>query len=437
MNSELISKYDMLPEGARVLCAVSGGADSVYLLHRLFEMSDIVLGCAHYNHALRGTESVCDAEFVRELCESMNIPFYLGEGDVRGYARENKLCIEAAARRLRYEFLENIAREHCYSRIATAHTADDNAETILLNLTRGSGMRGLCGIPPVRGIIIRPILDTTRGEIERYLAENAILHVEDSSNAGDDYSRNRLRHSVMPVLRELNSKFPESAFRAAELLREDEAYLNSMARDFLARYDKNRLPVSEIIRLPRSIATRAIRLAAGRGLSALHVAEILRLCDSIDPFAKTDVPGLRVAREYGDLVFNPDCAEGFEPKTLSSGTTVLLPELGMSVSCSQVEECPEINNSLNTFFFYCDNICGNITVRPRAGGDELRLKARGLTKTLKKLFSEAHVPEGERGRIPVVADEHGVLAVVGFGADERCAAKPGERAIRVEVIEQK
>ncbi|HIS67540.1 MAG TPA: tRNA lysidine(34) synthetase TilS, partial [Candidatus Scatomorpha merdipullorum] len=191
--------------GLRVLCAVSGGADSVYLLHKCCELraaKGLSVCAAHYNHCLRGEESERDERFVRALCEELGVELKAGRGDVAAYARENKLGIEEAARKLRYEFLERAADELGCEMILTAHNADDNAETMLMALARGAGPRGLAGIPPVRGRVARPMLDVTRAEIERYLAENGFEYVEDSTNASTDYTRNRIRKLVMPVLRE-------------------------------------------------------------------------------------------------------------------------------------------------------------------------------------------------------------------------------------------
>lgn len=211
----MIDGFDtsLLPQNGGVLCAISGGADSVYLLCRLCELRESLglrVWAAHYNHCLRGAESDRDEDFVRALCAGLGVEAYFGRGDVAAFARENGLGTEGAARRLRYEFLEQTADALGADAIATAHTADDNAETMLLNLARGAGLRGLCGIPPRRGRVIRPILGVTREEIDAYLEGQGVAHVEDSSNAGDDYARNRIRHHAVPALRSVNPEFPEA-----------------------------------------------------------------------------------------------------------------------------------------------------------------------------------------------------------------------------------
>ena len=219
---------DAITPGARVLCAVSGGVDSIYLLHRMTELAaqrGFTVGCAHFNHGLRGAESDRDEAFVRTQCAHLGVPFYAGRGD----ARSVRVWAFGAARQLRYAFLTDCAAAHGYDWIATAHTADDNAETLLLNLARGCGLRGLTGIPPQRGKLLRPMLDTTRAEAEAYLAAHGIAHVEDSTNASDAYARNRVRHHAVPALESVNAAFVQHAADTAALLREDERFLGGLA----------------------------------------------------------------------------------------------------------------------------------------------------------------------------------------------------------------
>ena len=201
-NTEYLRKYDLLPRVGNVLCALSGGRDSVYLLHRLRKWQKeygFRVFAAHFNHQLRGAESDRDEAFVRSLCEEWNVPLIAGAADVRSFAEERGMGIEEAARTLRYDFLEETLREIGGGVIATAHHADDLAETMLMNLVRGAGTKGLCGIPPKRGNIVRPILTVTRKEIDSYMLLHGLPYVEDSTNAHDDCTRNLLRHHVMPV----------------------------------------------------------------------------------------------------------------------------------------------------------------------------------------------------------------------------------------------
>ena len=188
------------------------------------------------------------------------------------------------------------AQAHSYDWIATAHTADDNAETLLLNLARGCGLRGLTGIPPQRGKLLRPMLDTTRAQAEAYLTAHAIPHVEDSTNAADAYARNRVRHHAVPALESVNPAFVQHAADTAALLREDEAFLSGLAADFLAgQMPAEGIPIAELLALPRPVCVRALQQAAGRELSRRHLLALERLCDG-EGLGYADVPGLLVTR---------------------------------------------------------------------------------------------------------------------------------------------
>ena len=225
--ADTIRRYDMLRPGEAVLAALSGGADSVSLLLVLQSLGYEVRAF-HLNHCLRGAESDRDEAFCRALCAKRGVPLTVVRVDIAALSQGK--AVEETARRERYAQLEKAA-DGC--KIATAHTADDNLETVLFHLVRGSGARGLAGIPPVRGNIIRPLLNAERREIEAFLRENGQDYVTDSSNLSDDYTRNRLRHSVLPVLREINPAAAQSALRLGQQLRQDEQTLGALAADCL------------------------------------------------------------------------------------------------------------------------------------------------------------------------------------------------------------
>lgn len=429
-------QFQMFPDGGIVLAAVSGGADSMCLLHLLCSLareSGFSVACAHYNHRLRGADSDEDAAFVRSYCEGAGIPFYLGSGDVRAAARADRRGLEETARDMRYAFLQETAQKLGGAIIATAHTADDNGETLLMRLARGTGLQGLCGIPPVRGNIIRPLLETTRAEVEAYLRENGIPHREDASNQDDAFTRNRLRRHVMPALKALTPAFPKNISVTTRLLREDEAYLSDLADRFLSENlrEERRLPAAKLSALPFPISSRVVRKLCG-AVSAVQVDAVLALCQSPSPSAEAHLPGRRVYREYGDICFGaPRQAGTFAPVRLSAGETVVLPVLGLKISCLLANSGENVHNSFNTFLFDCDKIRGIITLRPRIPGDRIRLCGTGCTKSLKKLFIEKKIPAFRRERIPVIADEAGVLAVYGIGTDQRAAPKAGCPVLKI------
>jgi len=282
-------EHEMLPYSGHVLVCVSGGADSMCLLEALLHISyerGFSISVAHFNHQLRGDESDRDENFVRDYCDACGVALYTGDGDVQAYAKNHNLGIEAAARDLRYEFFYEAAEIADARHIATAHTADDNAETILLNLVRGSGTAGLSGIPPKRGIVIRPMLRVSRDEVMAFLGERGIPFVDDSTNCLDIYTRNKIRNTVMPVLREINPRFNEAATSASELLRADEDMLSDIADLFISDMCAGlTAEVENVLDLPFAVSSRVIRKLYGGNLSYNHVKAVLDLCRNESPSA--------------------------------------------------------------------------------------------------------------------------------------------------------
>lgn len=404
----LTTEYDMLPAGGVVLCAVSGGADSMCLLHLLCAMSKaggFSIAAAHYNHHLRFEEANRDEQFVADWCATHDIPCYVGSGDVAGEAKRLGQGLEETARQMRYAFLRETAERFGASRIATAHNADDNAETLLLHLVRGTGLQGLTGIAPRRGDLVRPLLTTPRHEIEAYVAENTVPFVEDSTNSDTAYTRNKLRHTVMPLLRELNPRLTESMSDTIRYLRADNDFLNAQAAIVCqnARWAEDNVVIEArfIADAPNAVAPRAARRLLemmGDGdtdCSAAHLNAIVDLTRGDDPSAVCFLPnGLLVQRVYKDLLFTTEAdPTPFEAVALHQGENPI-PGTPWTVSISTP--------------------LPGLAARPRKVGDEISLPGRG-TKTIKKLLIDEKIPRRIREQIPVVADENGVLCVAGFG----------------------
>lgn len=446
-NPDFLKKYNMLESGDTVLVAVSGGIDSMCLLDFLQNSAPrlrIKCAAAHYNHGLRGAESARDQEFVRSYCALRQIPFYTETGDVKASAKAERRGIEETAREMRYDFLRRAADLAGASKIATAHTADDNVETVLMNLARGTGINGLCGIPPVRGAVIRPLLTTSRARIEQYSAQRRIPFVEDSTNIEDIYTRNRIRHRIVPRLREINPGLGESVRGMTELLREDSAFLDEMSLDYFEKLDCSqglfRVPAGELSALPRPVRSRVIKLildALGASPGFKRLESVIGLLESRSPSGQLDLGrGVVASREYGDIIFSrkPAVKGAFEPVEIKICGSVLIPELGLKVKCGNCSE--KINSSFNTFLFKTAAICGKISVRPREPGDKIALSGRVGTKSLKNLMIDAKIPRSSRDRIPVLADEAGVIAVYGFGVHRRCAAAGIDSDVIIITLEE-
>lgn len=428
--SEPVLDRALLPAGCTVLCAVSGGADSVCLLDLVRRLGDVTVLCAHFDHCLRGAESARDAAFVEALCKEWGIPFFLGRGDVPAHAAENGMSLETAARELRYAFLERAAKEQGADVIATAHNLNDNAETILFRMARGTGLRGLAGIPARRGSIVRPLLKTPRCDIEEYLAARNIPHVEDSTNAETDAARNRIRLDVLPALESIHPGAAAGIARMSETLAEDEAFLTSLAEEKLALWG-GAIPGKELCSLPKPVARRALARWLGGELSRERFEALLRFAAG-DGAGVLELPGRRIRREFGSLRLEEESAPKLEERPLSPGETIVYPRR-WQISCESCAAGAEIQTSFNTFCFSCANICGKLTVASRAAGDSLVLRRRGGTRSVSKLLGEARIPASQRDGIPVVRDEAGVLAVYGVGQSERAFPAPEEEFYKITI----
>lgn len=395
----LLRQYDMLQPGDSVTCAVSGGADSIALLwamHLLRDKLGITVSAAHFNHHLRGAESDRDEAFVRAFCAQYEIPLFTGSGEIHAGAKG----LEAAAREARYGFFNTLP-----GKIATAHTANDNAETVLMHQVRGTGLKGLGGIAPVRGRLIRPMLLVTREQVLAFLEEYHLSYVEDSSNDTDQFLRNRLRRHVVPLLASENPRFAENLSAMALRLREDEAALEDMTEI------REPLRIQELRTMRQAQRSRVLakflQRSGVREPEAEHIALAERLVFSDKPSAAAHFPGgVTLSRSYDNLMACRE-TEVLEPVSLSCPGSVELP--GLRVTCAPAEHVQ------NTPTAFTARPVGKIVVRPRQAGDEMRLP--GGTRSLKKLFIDRKIPARQRMQIPVVADDRGVLGVYGIGAN--------------------
>ncbi len=432
-------RFDLIPPGAGVLCALSGGADSMYLLCRLLdgrERYGWTVYAAHLNHGLRLTAQR-DEDFVRDWCRKQNVPLYTYHDNVEEYAFREKLSVEEAGRVLRYRFLEDTAWElGCAEHpvlIATGHHAGDNAETVLMNLIRGCGLNGLTGIPERRGNVVRPMLDITRRDIEDYLKEHGVPHAEDETNADPAYTRNKVRLRLLPLLEELNPRAAAHIAAAARRVREDEQELSRQAA--LAAAQALDVPegvavnVQALRELPRPIALRAcaqLLNRAGLGGEAVHLEQLLCLAQGDDPSARLNVPGGGARRQYELLVLSRQAAPEPEPPASMELVEGESRWGSWTVRCIRAE-CPG-KAYVSPQEFYLKP--GRYLIRPRREGDTITL-GRRPEKSLKRLMIDARVPAALRERIPVLALGAQVAAAGGFGPERAFLAEPGQPAVHI------
>lgn len=438
----LSTAYSMFPAGCHVLVACSGGSDSMCLLHALNALRNILqitVSAAHFNHRLR-REAEQEAEFVQTWCEKQGIPCIVGNGSVAAEAARTGQGMEETARALRYAFLERTATDTGAQRIATAHHAEDNSETILFHLIRGSGLRGLSGIPPVRGKIVRPLLTADRQEIRDYLARHQIPHVEDSSNADPAYTRNYLRHQVMPLLKTINPRLTARLWESACQFRQEDAYLDNQAAQLLfaaeALPQGVSLPCAALTGAPEALALRGVQQLASRLepeliLSAAQRRSILTLCRSTHPSGHLELPLSVIARRNYDrleLVRRQETTFAPVPLALPGVTEAS----GWRFVCERAV-CPEGKFNQPRDFYLALPEGAQIILRPRQAGDSITLPAR-TQKTIKKLLIDTKFPRHLRELLPVFDWNGTVCALTEFGADQTVLPLPGQLAWHITAV---
>lgn len=416
-----------------ITVALSGGADSVALLSSLLELKDelgLIVSAAHLNHGLRGEESDRDEAFVKELCKSLSVALVTEKADVMSRVRTTGESVELAARNVRYDFLYRVSK----GLIATAHTANDNAETVLFNMSRGTGIAGMCGIPPVRDNIIRPLTFVTRSEIEDYLTLKGLSFVTDSTNLCDDAARNKLRHHAVPVLMQVNERAVENTAAMSERLRVDADYLNSAADTaFAETFERGGLNTDKLKALHKALKTRCIsrlfEAETGHILESSHVESVIEMLCNGERRRSVSF-GFSAEIRRGILYFSaPIVKDDALSVTVDSfpfeyGKLKLFKE-----NPQNIKKCLKINNLLFKNTLNCDKIYGVLVLRHRKPGDSIRLCGRNVTKSFKKLFNEQGLSESERNSLLVLSDDRGVVWLENFGVDERVSASDAENVI--------
>lgn len=464
-----IRERRLIQPGDRIGIAVSGGADSVALLRAMLELRQelgIVVSVVHFNHKIRGRDSDADAEFVAELAKQHGLEFHGNDGDVPAFAKKHHLSMEAAARRLRYEMFRKLLAERSVDKIATAHTRDDQAETVLLRVLRGAGTRGLAGIHPMlkleRGAIIRPMLETSRAEVESYLRSLNQLWREDATNADVTYTRNRVRHDLLPLLeRDYNPNLREVLADAAEIAREEDAFWEALIEP-LAQAVIGSDGEGTSVRFedePLAIRRRLLRIAAERAgiqLDFQHAEQVLALLEK-PKGAEVELPRGWRARRSGPRAIQlsrttespnfrvEERANNAAPRNSRLDFNYAYP---VSVPC-EIEIAPvrtvvrlsivSKNDGGERYnpasLLDASRLTAPLVLRNWRAGDRIRPLHRGSEEKLKRLFQEKKIPAEKRHTWPVLSSGDRVVWAKEFGVAAEFAATPDERAVRIEVDE--
>lgn len=420
-------KYAMIKKGETVCCALSGGADSVAALIALRELSGemgFALAAVHINHLLRGEESFRDENFCRSLCERLNVPLTVFQRDAAAFSHSLGMSVETGAREMRYKIFAELPAD----KICTAHNLDDNAETLIFRMARGTGLKGLTGIPPVRGKIIRPLLFCTRKEIESFLAEREQDFVTDSTNLTDDYARNKIRHKIIPAMSEICGGFPNNVEKLTAALSQDEDFLMSTALNHksddlrtLHPAVRKRVIILHLKEQGIAVSNRqaeAVENILGGGKITFGNS-VLYVRDGRIYFTEKEnteeIPSQKVEKE-GIYAF-------------SSDKIVIISK----VNSEKMNKAQIINKNSTTDLLDYDKIKGSIVLRNRLRADKFKPAGGRHTRELRKLLQE-QLPAHERKISAVIADENGVIWSEHFGVADR--VKPdvnSENLLKIEI----
>jgi tRNA(Ile)-lysidine synthase len=441
-----ICRHGLFKAGDAVVLAVSGGADSMAMLHILCSLRDrldLKLYVAHLNHMLRGGEAREDADFVRSAADSLGLPCRVGSADVPAVIAREKLSTEEAARKARYDFLHRTARELGASKIAVAHNADDQAETLLLHLLNGTGLEGLSGMRPLSGAVVRPLLGVRRREIEAFCSDLGIKFRTDSSNKDLTFSRNKVRHQLIPVLTEYNGNVVEVLTRTAEIIRAENDYIERetdiIFKDMVDFTGSGlQLCVEDFLDLDTALQRRLVRKVFQRlagfeySLEFGHVERVRDLFLSGQTGKRLDLPqGVMAEKTYSFVVFstvkedrNIDSGGGeWGPRSLNVPGITEIPAVSVRIS-AEVFPVEAVRGRVfsappEDAYLDLDKLELPLTVGPRKEGDTFQPLGCAGSKKIKKYLIDKKVPQSRRAQVPIVYDSRGIVWVAGFCIEDR------------------
>ena len=427
-----LKKYKMLTQGEKVILGVSGGADSIAMLYALNELVDygLELIVAHLNHGIRGDEAKGDAEFVKETAKSLRLTFVYGEVDTLSFKEESQLSLEDAARTLRYKFFNQVLNKHYATKIATAHTLDDQAETVLMRLLRGSGSRGLSGIPPVSNSIVRPLIDTSRSEIEEYLRSKGVEWVEDSTNESPEFLRNRIRQDLLVELESYNPQIKETLSRTAEILRSEEGFIRREAlKHFDDIFSPNKSELIGDLKYYRSVEKplrfSLLRLTIEKlntslkNISSTHIVSADDFLLSETASGEVELPqGTVIVKGYDTFLVTRKSELELEfSYSIQSLGKWSFPEFSVSIEYIKTDELAE--NDESVAYFDPETVSFPIEVRNFKPGDRFSPLGMTTSKKLQDYFTDIKLPKFLRSRVPIFISKDEIMWLGGIRLDNR------------------
>lgn len=458
---ETINKYRMLIQGDHVLVGLSGGPDSVCLLtilHKLKSEFGIHISAAYIDHGLRPDEIPYEIEQCEDICSSMNIPFTTKPIDVKSYIKEKKLNKQEAARELRYNALDEIAAEKAANKIALGHNANDQAETIIMRLFRGTGPSGLSGIPPIRsqksGVkgqkvdLIRPLIEIERSAIEDFLATEGIGFAVDSSNLKRNYLRNKIRHLIIPEARKINMDVVKALSRTADIFRDEERYFEILVTKTLMKLITRKtdnaielflgpLETMDTVIL-RRVLRRAIDETKGlHGIGFIHVEEIMSLIKSGKSGDRIYLPkDIRVIKGYSTILITSEKPTKLGAYVIDGPGETIVKESSIVLHSAimSIDEVKDYGDAQKIAVLDADKVHFPMTIRGRLQGDFFYPLGFGKKKKLQDYFVDEKIPRDERDAIPLLISGNNIVWVIGYRLDERYRVdKDTERVLKFEV----
>ncbi len=424
----------MLKGGESVLVGLSGGPDSVCLLAVLNRMKDdfhLTIHAVYVDHNLRPGETPSETAFCREVCGKMNIDFRVKSVDVKGCVKEHGINKQEAARELRYKAFYEAAQEIKADRIALAHNADDQAETIFMRLIRGAGASGLCGIPAKRGFIIRPLIEIERKDVEDFLESENLRYVVDSSNLQTDYFRNRFRLMIMPELKKMNPGLIQSVNKTVSILQEEERYLDIIVTKTLMKMISRKtgrrielfltpMEAMDLVILRRLLRRAIDETESLRGIGFIHIEDIIRLVKEGKSGDRIYLPkGIRVIKDYSLLVITSEKPRKIASYELHVPGEAAIVGAGLVIKASFEDAGEDFGNGKSSVLLDAAGMNLPLKLRPREPGDYFYPLGFGKRKKLQDFFVDEKIPRDERDSVPLAFSNGDIVWVAGYRADNR------------------